>query len=110
MNRLSGMTTKVTLDRFVRHCIEYMEATVEEAALRERRELSSLEDYCRIRQDNGGVKPCFDLIEVALGVSLPDTVFDDPNFVQVFHAAVDMICWSNVGIHSITFIDCMLSW
>ena len=86
----------MTLDRFVKHCIAYLSATVEEAALRERAEIPSLSDYHRIRRNNGAMQACFDLIEVALGISLPDAVFDDPNFVCTFFAAVDMVCWANV--------------
>lgn len=83
--------------RFIEHCICYMEATANEVTLRGEEGLTmSIEEYFPHRRNNGGIRACFDLIELSLGIELPAEVFEDPDFLRVHYAADDMICWSNV--------------
>ena len=74
-----------------------MEATANEVKLRGEEGLTmSIEEYFPHRRNNGGIRACFDLIELSLGIELPAEVFEDPDFLRVHYAADDMICWSNV--------------
>lgn len=68
-----------------------------EAELRERDEVLSMAAFEPLRRDNSGVCVCFSLFEFALGIDLPDSVFEDKVFMEVYWAAVDMVCWSNVS-------------
>lgn len=83
--------------RFLENCEGYIEAVCREATLRETDQVLNLQIYTRLRRENSGVRPSFDLIEWALGIDLPDSVFDDPIFMGVYMAAADMVCWANVG-------------
>ncbi|EJC98071.1 terpenoid synthase [Fomitiporia mediterranea MF3/22] len=89
--------------RFISHCIEYMDATIEEASLREEGGVLSIEEYLTFRRNSGAVRPCFDLIEVVLGITLPREVLEDPNFVRAWDAANDMVTWSNACLLSFSF-------
>ena len=84
--------------RFIEHCKEYFRTVVQEASLRSRNVVLDIEEYLEYRRSNGGVKPCFDLIEYVHGIELPDKVFHDQAFVSCFDGANDMICLSNVTI------------
>ena len=84
--------------RFIEHCREYFRTVVQEASLRSRNVVLDIEEYLEYRRSNGGVKPCFDLIEYVHGIELPDKVFHDQAFVTCFDGANDMICLSNVSI------------
>jgi hypothetical protein len=83
--------------RFLKTFSSYVYAFTREAELRAQGEVLSLDDYIRIRRDNAAVRTCFDLMEWAHGFSLPDEVFEDEAFQQVYWAGIDMVCWSNVG-------------
>ena len=84
--------------RFIEHCKEYFRTVVQEASLRSRNVVLDIEEYLEYRRSNGGVKPCFDLIEYVHDIELPDKVFHDQAFVTCFDGANDMICLSNVSI------------
>ena len=97
MGCLSG-TSQTFRERFNRHLIIYVEATVDEAKVRnEGKQLLSIKEYLPIRRYNGGLLGAFDLIEFSLGIELPVVVFEDPNFMRVHCAANDMIIYSNVS-------------
>ena len=55
----------------------YVYAFTREADLRTRGEILDLDAYIIDRRDNAAIRPCFDLMEWALGFSLPDEVFED---------------------------------
>ena len=76
----------------------YVYAFTREADLRTRGEILDLDAYIIDRRDNAAIRPCFDLMEWALGFSLPDEVFEDEAFQRVYWAGIDMVCWSNVGL------------
>ena len=87
----------VIKDRYIQHNEEYIGSVVKEAGYRQEGEILKFKDYRAIRRDTGGVAIAFDLIEISCGFVLPDEVYDDPNFKQVYNAALDMVDFSNVG-------------
>ena len=84
--------------RFLVFCKQYIDAVTKEAELRERDEIPDFETYKHLRRENSAVRLCYGLIEQALGIDLPDEVFDDPVFKRMYFSAVDMVGWSNVSI------------
>lgn len=101
MKRLPKASKNV-LERFIATNASYIEATANEARLRAHGEVMSIEEYIPHRRENGGVRPCFDLIELVLGVELPEEVLKDHDFINAQNAAIDMIGWANVCGFSIT--------
>ena len=83
--------------RFLGHCEAYVEAVAVEAELRERDELLDTTSYMALRRENSAIRLCFGLFEFVLGVDLPDLVFEDPAFMNLYWSAADMVCWSNVS-------------
>ncbi|KAL0574236.1 Sesquiterpene synthase 10 [Marasmius crinis-equi] len=81
--------------RFLRHCADYIQAVSLEAELRERGEILDVDAFIELRRDNSAVVLCFDLFEYVLGLDLPETVFQDPTFQEMYWAAADMVCWAN---------------
>ena len=71
---------------------------VRQAELRSLGQTLSLEEFIEFRRDDSGVRLCFDLIEFALSVDLPDEVFEDQAFMRAWNAGVDMVAWANVRI------------
>jgi hypothetical protein len=86
-----------SLRRFLIHCQAYVEAVAREAELRENDEVLGLLDYEPLRRENSAIRLCFGLFEFALGIDLPDVVFKDPTFMDLYWAAADMVCWANVS-------------
>lgn len=82
--------------RFVQHCADYIDAVAREARLRQQGEVLGLQEYTLLRRENSGVRPCFAFFEYVHAIDLPDEVFEDPVFMRLYYAAVDMICWANV--------------
>lgn len=68
-----------------------------EAELRERGEVLDVEPFIALRRENSAVRLCLDLIEYCWGIDLPDEVFEDEAFTEIYWAAVDLICWANVS-------------
>ncbi|OCB90779.1 terpenoid synthase [Sanghuangporus baumii] len=81
--------------RFVTHCIGYIDATAREAGLRATGQTPSFEDYVQLRRQNGGLFPAFEMVEFALGFTLPAGVLEDNDFQNIVFAAMDIICMSN---------------
>ncbi|KAL5495814.1 hypothetical protein ACEPAI_1278 [Sanghuangporus weigelae] len=81
--------------RFLTHCIDYIDATSREASLRVTRQMPSFEDYVQLRRQNGGLFPAFEMVEFALGFTLPAGVLEDNDFQSIVLAAIDIICMSN---------------
>ena len=78
------------------HFTEYIDATAKEAALRTDDKVPSFEEYIAVRRLNGAIFPCFDFVEILLGIVLPPEVFKDANFQSMFLAANDLLSLSNV--------------
>ena len=55
-----------------------------------------LASYIDVRRDTSGCKPCFDLIEYALGIELPDYVLEHPVIMALCQETNDIVTWSNV--------------
>ena len=56
-----------------------------------------LADYEPLRRENSAIRLCFGLFEFALGIDLPNEVFEDSAFMDLYWAAADMVCWANVS-------------
>ncbi|TFK49911.1 terpenoid synthase [Heliocybe sulcata] len=93
--RLTRRAGPNSLRRFIKIFGDYIHAVAYEAELRSRNEVLGLEAYIPLRRENSAVRTCFGLIEYAMGVDLPDEVFEDPVFKEMYLAAVDTVCWSN---------------
>ena len=61
-------------------------------------EVLELEDYVHLRRENSAVRVCFGMISYILGIDLPEHVFEDRIFQQIYFSAVDMVCWANVSV------------
>lgn len=85
-----------SLRRFLRHCVDYIDCVSREAELREQKVVLDFASYTALRRENSAIRLCFGLFEYALGIDLPDKVFENPNFMSVYWAAADLVCWSNV--------------
>ncbi|KAH9925105.1 isoprenoid synthase domain-containing protein [Fomitopsis serialis] len=81
--------------RFFKHCEDYIDAVAQEAELRGRGVVLDMASYEALRRENSATRPCLVLTESCLGIELPDEVLDDPTFMSLYWAAVDMINWSN---------------
>lgn len=85
-------------DRYLQHNEDYISSVVKEAGCRKRGEILRLDEYRSLRRNNSGVIIAFDLIEVALGFTLSDEVFNNPAFKQFYYAALDLVNFSNVSV------------
>jgi hypothetical protein len=97
--RLAGPNT---VRRFAALSEEYTECVAQEAELRERGEVLSLDEFIPLRRNNSAVLLCYSLVEYILGIDLPDDVFEDKDFAGAYWAAADFVCWSNVRLRSPT--------
>ncbi|KAI0833261.1 terpenoid synthase [Trametes gibbosa] len=81
--------------RFLMHCDDYVNAVAREAEYRERGEVLDIDSFQTLRRENSAIRLCFGLFEFALGIDLPDAIFQDAHFMTLYWAAADMVCWSN---------------
>ncbi|KIP11163.1 hypothetical protein PHLGIDRAFT_114823 [Phlebiopsis gigantea 11061_1 CR5-6] len=81
--------------RFLVRCEAYVEAVAREAELREMGEVLDMKSFEALRRENSAIRLCFGLFEFALGIDLPDDLFEDPSFMDLYWAASDMVCWAN---------------
>ncbi|KAG5636068.1 hypothetical protein H0H81_009214 [Sphagnurus paluster] len=89
--RLSG--TRATA-RFLKHWETYCACVITEAELRERGEILDVDAFIALRRENSAVRLCFGLIEYAFGTNLPEEVFEDIVFLDIYWAAVDLDIYS----------------
>lgn len=82
--------------RFFKCWESYIAAVAKEADLRERGEVLNLKSYTDLRRENSAIRTCLALIEYAMGTNLPEEVFEDEAFSEVYVSALDLIWWSNV--------------
>lgn len=61
-----------------------------ELEVRESKEVLSIEEYTLIRRDSCALRMAFTHIEYALGIELPDGVYENPVFNELYLAALDM--------------------
>jgi len=69
-----------------------------ELQIRKSKEFLSIEEYTSLRRETIGARLVFSHVEYALGIELPDKVYENTVFVEIYLAAADMIWLSNVGI------------
>ncbi|KZT29709.1 terpenoid synthase [Neolentinus lepideus HHB14362 ss-1] len=93
--RLNQRAGPDCLRRWIKTFDNYIQAVAHEAELRARNEVLGLEAYIPLRRENSAIRVCFGVIEYVLGIDLPDEVFDDPVFMEMYLAAVDTVFWSN---------------
>ncbi|ESK87997.1 hypothetical protein Moror_10832 [Moniliophthora roreri MCA 2997] len=94
VNHLSRAGPETTR-RFIEHCRKTFFAFSDEAELRARRVILSINDYLTLRRENGSVRNCFDLAECFMGLDLPESVYRLPDFRKAYEAAVDLVCLTN---------------
>ncbi|THH27413.1 hypothetical protein EUX98_g6776 [Antrodiella citrinella] len=80
--------------RFLQHSRDYVTAVAKEAEYREHGQVLNLDSYENLRRENSAIRLCFGLFEFALGVDLPDEVFECPEFMSMYWAACDMDVYS----------------
>ncbi|KAF9263792.1 terpenoid synthase [Marasmius fiardii PR-910] len=90
--KVAGPTSSA---RFLRHLKDYINSVATEAEYRERDEILDVDAFMELRRNNSAVILCFDLLEYVLGIELPDEVYEDPTFEELYWSAVDMVCWAN---------------
>ncbi|KAG6850710.1 hypothetical protein H0H93_009868 [Arthromyces matolae] len=81
--------------RFLKNWETYCACVVTEAELREEGKVLDVDDFVALRRENSAVRLCFSLIEYCFGIDLPDEVFEDPTFMEVYWSACDLVCWAN---------------
>ena len=69
----------------------------DEAEYRRHGLVPDTDSYMLIRREVSGVRLCYGMFEYVLGIELPNQVFENPTFLNMYWAAVDMIGLSNVG-------------
>jgi hypothetical protein len=82
--------------RFLKHCENYISSVAREAELRERGEVLDIDSFTALRRENSAIRLCFGLFEYVLGIDLPQKVFEEPTFLDIYWTAADMVCWANV--------------
>ena len=84
------------MHRFLQEAANTVNAIAEETRLQERSQKLGVDEFVEFRRKNSAIFPCLALIELALGIELPDEVFEEPNFLKMRNAAADVISWTNV--------------
>ncbi|VDB89812.1 unnamed protein product [Peniophora sp. CBMAI 1063] len=84
-----------SFSRLLQHCVDYVACFAREAELRETQTVLDPLSYRDLRRGNSAVRVCFGLYEYALGIDLPDEVFENDTFRSLYWAAVDMTWWAN---------------
>lgn len=104
--RFMRLVNPNTSRRFFLHWKYYLDGTSKEAELRERKEVLNLTDFTPLRRENSALRVVFELAEYALGLDIPDEVFENEFFQSIYFAAIDMVCWSNVClVHCVVIIS-----
>lgn len=80
----------------MKHMESYLNAVASQATLRDNQVTPALEPFLIQRRENCSMKACYDLIELELGIDLPDKIYDDPEFLVAYEAAVDLAWLGNV--------------
>ncbi|KAJ8519126.1 hypothetical protein ONZ45_g3886 [Pleurotus djamor] len=82
--------------RFLSHLDAYLDTVVTQTSLRHHGKLIASIEQLRIeRRDNSAIKLCFDILELGLGMDLPQFVYDTKEFMDIYLAAVDLVWISN---------------
>ncbi|KAF7429010.1 hypothetical protein PC9H_008248 [Pleurotus ostreatus] len=85
--------------RFMKHMESYLQTVASQATLRDNHVTPALELFIIQRRENCCMKACYDLIELELGIDLPNKIYGDPEFLVAYEAAVDL-AWLGNDIYS----------
>ena len=98
-----------TRKQLIRRCQAYLDAVEQEAKLRETQRVLDVEAYTVLRRENSAVRTTLSIASVGLNLDLSDELLEDPIFMKMHLAAVDMVGWSNVSYFAPTsyfvFVD-----
>ncbi|KAF8524715.1 terpenoid synthase [Hysterangium stoloniferum] len=81
--------------RFCKNVDGWVKGMEMECQLRNNDSLPDITSYLAFRRDSSGIRPCFDLLEYAFGIELPNVVTNDPAFTALLNSANDFISLSN---------------
>ena len=84
--------------RFVQHHADYVNSVVREAECRTGKIQMDFDEFVTFRRLTSGARCVYVVMEFALGIDLPDEVFDNEAFQRMHSAAEDLIGLSNVRI------------
>ncbi|KAJ8518920.1 hypothetical protein ONZ45_g4063 [Pleurotus djamor] len=94
--RYVSLSGENSAKRFTSHMNDYLKAVVTQVSLREQKKgFYSVREFTLERRDNSAALPCFDIIELALGIDLPPIVYNSQEFTKVYLAAADIVCIGN---------------
>ena len=83
------------MERFISDFDAYTQSIILEAEDRATGRLRTVNDYLALRRDTCGAKPTFSFF--ALGLNIPDVVFDNPHMITLIENATDLIAVTNVS-------------
>lgn len=95
-DRLFAVAGPNTFKQLIRGCKTYLDALCKEATLRETQEVLDVEAYTALRRENSAVRPTLSIANVALNIDPLDELLEDPIFMSMHNATVDMVAWTNV--------------
>jgi len=85
------------IERFISDFDAYTKSIILEAEDRANGRQRTVDDYITLRRDTCGAKPTFSFF--ALGLNIPDAVFDNPLMISLIDNATDLIAVTN-DMHS----------
>jgi hypothetical protein len=85
------------VERFISDFDDYTKSIILEAEDRAAGRLRTVNDYLILRRDTCGAKPTFSFF--ALGLNIPDAVFDNPLMISLIENATDLVAITN-DMHS----------
>jgi hypothetical protein len=94
-HRIRGRSSSAWRDRFEGHVADYLDACVWQAAQRATRNVPGMRAFREMRRRAGAIWPSFDLIELAVGQALPESVCRDRTYRRLTMQAADVVCWTN---------------
>ena len=83
------------IERFISDFEAYTNSIISEAEDRVAGHQRTVNDYIALRRDTCGAKPTFSFF--ALGLNIPDAVFDNPQMISLIENATDLIAVTNVS-------------
>ena len=83
------------VERFISDFDAYTKSIILEAEDRTAGHLRTVNDYLTLRRDTCGAKPTFSFF--ALGLNIPDAVFDNPLMISLIENATDLVAITNVN-------------
>ena len=83
------------IERFISDFDAYTKSIIQEAEDRTTDHQRTVNDYIALRRDTCGAKPTFSFF--ALGLNIPNAVFDNPFMISLIENATDLIAITNVS-------------